>query len=89
MTPSDAPHDGMLSNCALYLLGALDPATESTFERHLAGCTECRRECERLGPAASAVAGLDSTDLSSPLPVDDATSGDSNVAGPAPDPEAR
>jgi anti-sigma factor RsiW len=66
MRQSDAPHDGMLSNCALYLLGALDPAAEKTFERHLAGCAECRRECERLGPAASGLAGLDSRDLSAP-----------------------
>lgn len=66
MTQSDAPHDGMLSNCALYLLGALDPGPESAFERHLAGCSECKRECERLGPAASGLAGLDSTDPSAP-----------------------
>jgi hypothetical protein len=67
MTQSDAPHDGMLSNCALYLLGALDPAAENAFERHLAGCAECKRECERLGPAASGLAGLDSTDPPAPL----------------------
>jgi Putative zinc-finger len=66
MTQSDTPHDGMLRNCGLYLLGALDQAAESAFERHLAGCTECRHECERLGPAASGLAGLDSTDLSRP-----------------------
>ena len=76
MTRSDAPHDGMLSNCALYLLGALDPVVESAFERHLAGCAECQDECERLGAAASALAGHGPTD---PLHVD----GRSNGSGPA------
>jgi anti-sigma factor RsiW len=35
-----------------YLLGALTDAERSAFERHLAGCAECRHELEALRPAA-------------------------------------
>jgi anti-sigma-K factor RskA len=38
-----------------YLLGALDESERAAFERHLAGCPECRDEVERLRPAAEAL----------------------------------
>jgi len=38
-----------------YLLGALNDLERQAFERHLAGCTECQEEVERLRPAADAL----------------------------------
>jgi anti-sigma factor RsiW len=40
-----------------YLLGALNELERSAFERHLAGCSECQEEVERLRPAADALPG--------------------------------
>jgi hypothetical protein len=40
-----------------YLLGALNELERHAFERHLAGCSECREEVERLRPAAEALPG--------------------------------
>ncbi len=40
-----------------YLLGALNDLERKGFERHLAGCPECREELERLRPAADALPG--------------------------------
>ncbi|MER7444974.1 zf-HC2 domain-containing protein [Micromonospora avicenniae] len=44
--------------CGPYLLGALRPDAVVAFEAHLLECGRCQRECERLGPTVSAVAGL-------------------------------
>src|SRR5918997_5717089 len=38
-----------------YLLGALTDLERQAFERHLAGCPECRDEVERLQPAAASL----------------------------------
>jgi anti-sigma factor RsiW len=38
-----------------YLLGALTDLERQAFERHMAGCPECRAELERLRPAADAL----------------------------------
>jgi anti-sigma factor RsiW len=38
-----------------YLLGALTDLERQAFERHVAGCAECRAELERLRPAADAL----------------------------------
>jgi Anti-sigma-K factor rskA/Putative zinc-finger len=38
-----------------YLLGALTDLERQVFERHVAGCAECRDELERLRPAADAL----------------------------------
>jgi hypothetical protein len=38
-----------------YLLGALGDTERKAFERHVAGCGECREELERLRPAADAL----------------------------------
>jgi predicted anti-sigma-YlaC factor YlaD len=43
---------------SLYLLGALDPVREYAFERHLASCRTCLRECDEIGPLASALSRL-------------------------------
>jgi hypothetical protein len=40
-----------------YLLGALNDLERQAFERHLAGCSECQEEIERLRPAAEALPG--------------------------------
>jgi len=38
-----------------YLLGALTELEQQAYERHLAGCAECRNEVELLRPAADAL----------------------------------
>jgi anti-sigma factor RsiW len=38
-----------------YLLGALTDLERQAFERHVAGCADCRDELERLRPAADAL----------------------------------
>jgi anti-sigma factor RsiW len=38
-----------------YMLGALTDLERQAFERHVAGCAECRDELERLRPAADAL----------------------------------
>ncbi len=38
-----------------YLLGALTDLERQAFERHMAGCAECRAELEQLRPAADAL----------------------------------
>jgi Anti-sigma-K factor rskA/Putative zinc-finger len=40
---------------AAYLLGALSDLERQAFERHLAGCSQCREDVERLRPAADAL----------------------------------
>ncbi|MFI7080362.1 zf-HC2 domain-containing protein [Micromonospora sp. NPDC049903] len=59
MTDLDNDHAAARQTCALYLAGALDPAAEAAFEVHLAGCTECLDECDRVGPLALALAQFD------------------------------
>ena len=49
---SETSHDPRRDDLAAYLLGALDPTEAADLEGHLAGCEECRRELERLRPAA-------------------------------------
>ena len=48
-------HAVWLDNAAAYLLGALADDERAGFERHLEACVECRREIERLRPAADAL----------------------------------
>jgi anti-sigma factor RsiW len=48
-------HDQLQDDVGAYLLGALDPAEQAAFERHLAGCPECRSELEELRVAADAL----------------------------------
>jgi anti-sigma-K factor RskA len=48
-------HDTYQDEIGAYLLGALTDLERQAFERHMAGCAECRGELERLGPAADAL----------------------------------
>src|SRR4051794_9773065 len=48
-------HDRLHDDTGAYLLGALEPAEQAEFERHLAGCPECRSEVEELRMAADAL----------------------------------
>ena len=45
-------HDRHQEDVGAYLLGALEPAEQASFEGHLAGCPECRAEVEQLRVAA-------------------------------------
>lgn len=48
---SETEHDRHRDELAPYALGALEPGEAAEFERHLAGCEECRTELEWLRPA--------------------------------------
>jgi Anti-sigma-K factor rskA/Putative zinc-finger len=48
-------HTSYQEELGAYLLGALTDLERQAFERHLAGCAECRGELERLRPAADAL----------------------------------
>jgi anti-sigma factor RsiW len=48
-------HDRYQDDIGAYLLSALEPAEQAEFERHLAGCPECRAEIEDLRVAADAL----------------------------------
>jgi anti-sigma factor RsiW len=48
-------HDRHQEDIGAYLLGALEPAEQSAFEGHLAGCPECRAEVDQLRVAADAL----------------------------------
>jgi anti-sigma factor RsiW len=48
-------HAGYQEEIGAYLLGALTDLERQAFERHVAGCAECRDELERLRPAADAL----------------------------------
>src|SRR5204863_9887055 len=48
-------HDGYQEEVGAFLLGALEPDEQAAFERHLAGCPECRAEVEELRVAADAL----------------------------------
>jgi anti-sigma-K factor RskA len=48
-------HGSYQEEIGAYLLGALTDLERQAFERHIAGCAECRDELERLRPAADAL----------------------------------
>jgi hypothetical protein len=48
-------HSQYRDDIGAYLLGALTDLERQAFERHVAGCAECRDELERLRPAADAL----------------------------------
>ena len=48
-------HERHQEDAGAYLLGALEPAEQASFEGHLAGCPECRAEVEQLRVAADAL----------------------------------
>src|SRR5918999_679796 len=53
MTARD--HASYREDIGAYLLGALTDLERQAFERHMAGCAECRDELERLRPGADAL----------------------------------
>jgi Anti-sigma-K factor rskA/Putative zinc-finger len=52
---SSRDHAEYRGEIGAYLLGALTDLERQAFERHVAGCAECRDELERLRPAADAL----------------------------------
>jgi hypothetical protein len=48
-------HERYHDDAGAYLLGALGEPEVEAFERHMAGCADCRDEVERLRPAATAL----------------------------------
>jgi anti-sigma-K factor RskA len=48
-------HDQFTDDVGAYLLGALEPGEERSFEQHLEGCEECRQEVMRLEAARDAL----------------------------------
>ncbi|MFD0202508.1 MULTISPECIES: anti-sigma factor family protein [Saccharothrix] len=69
-----------------YLLGSLDPAERSAFERHVRGCSTCRREMVRLAPLPGLLSQVRLDDLE--LPFDDPAPGpDLWPLPPEPEPE--
>ncbi|WP_033437607.1 zf-HC2 domain-containing protein [Saccharothrix sp. NRRL B-16314] len=50
-----------------YLLGSLDPAERSSFERHVRGCSTCRREMVRLAPLPGLLSQVQLSDLELPF----------------------
>ena len=52
---STREHSSYSDEIGAYLLGALTALEVQAFERHMAGCAECRDEVERLRPAADAL----------------------------------
>lgn len=55
MNGPSSEHDRYRDDAGAYLLDALDPAEQAAFERHLAGCPECRSDVEELRMAADAL----------------------------------
>ncbi|WNV89927.1 zf-HC2 domain-containing protein [Umezawaea sp. Da 62-37] len=58
-----------ITSLGAYLLGALDPAERSVFERHLNTCHVCREELIRLAPLPGLLGQVNLADLE--LPFDD------------------
>jgi anti-sigma factor RsiW len=52
---STRDHERYREDVGAYLLGALPDLDRQAFERHLAGCPECREDVDRLRPAADAL----------------------------------
>lgn len=50
-------HPRYRDDIGAYLLGALTELERQAFERHMAGCSECQEELERLRPAAEVLPG--------------------------------
>ncbi|MFC6088651.1 anti-sigma factor family protein [Saccharothrix lopnurensis] len=75
-----------------YLLGSLDPAERTVFERHVSGCGTCRREMVRLAPLPGLLGQVRLEDLE--LPFDDPEPEPAlwplpPEPGPAPEPDRR
>jgi anti-sigma-K factor RskA len=51
----DREHSAWTEDLAPYCLGALEPAQNAEFERHLAGCDRCRSQVRRFESAVNAL----------------------------------
>ncbi|MEO6087754.1 MAG: zf-HC2 domain-containing protein [Umezawaea sp.] len=56
-----------VTSLGAYLLGALDPAERSVFERHLNTCQVCREELIRLAPLPGLLGQVTLADLEQPF----------------------
>lgn len=76
-----------------YLLGALDPAERSVFERHLNTCQVCREELIRLAPLPGLLGQVSLADLEQPFddpdPYDNQPLPPLAVVRPEPEPEPK
>ena len=52
---SEESHERRREDVAAYAIGALEPDEAAEFERHLAGCEQCRRDLRWLAPAVSSL----------------------------------
>ncbi len=50
---SEQDHEHWKDEAAAYVLGALEPGEAADFERHAAGCADCRAELRWLRPAVN------------------------------------
>ena len=64
--------EAVYSLAALYLVGALDPAQEVAFERHVAYCRTCQREFDEIGPLVSGLSQLPDEEVAALLGDDPA-----------------
>lgn len=53
---SGESHDRRREDVSAYALGSLDPGESAEFERHLAGCEQCRSELRWFAPAVETLA---------------------------------
>lgn len=82
-----------VTSLGAYLLGALDPAERSVFERHLNTCQVCRDELIRLAPLPGLLGQVSLADLEQPFddpdPYDNQPLPPLAVVRPEPEPEPR
>ena len=82
-----------ITSLGAYLLGALDPAERSVFERHLNTCQVCREELIRLAPLPGLLGQVNLADLEQPFddpdPYDNQPLPPLAVVRPAPEPDPK
>ncbi|HEX6344329.1 zf-HC2 domain-containing protein [Umezawaea sp.] len=82
-----------ITSLGAYLLGALDPAERSVFERHLNTCQVCREELIRLAPLPGLLGQVNLADLEQPFddpdPYDNQPLPPLAVVRPLPEPEPK
>ncbi|HEY6931813.1 MAG TPA: zf-HC2 domain-containing protein [Marmoricola sp.] len=63
--------DDICTSAGAYVLGALSPEERADFERHLAGCADCRHAVGELAGIPGLLARLSPADLADPPPAPD------------------
>ncbi|MEV0460345.1 hypothetical protein [Catellatospora methionotrophica] len=66
--PGGCLADAGTSLAGLYLIGALPVEQTHSYEGHLLHCPACQTDCDRIGPAVDALAGLRPGDATEPTP---------------------